>query len=562
MTSPSRITVARNAHDAIRSPAVAQAQALLTAMTRCPSNAAGLFAHQAFGSKDLTMRNKYMSAAQAAAMIPDGAAIGIIGGGGGLVEPDTLLAGIEARFHAEGHPRDLTVVHSLGIGDRDRRGLNHLAYEGLVKKVIGGHWVWSPRMQALARDEKIQAYVLPGGVITQLMREIGAGRPGLLTHVGLGTFVDPRIDGGRMNAAATDSLVELIEIDGKEWLRYLPFPVGAAIIRGSYADPDGNISMDQEPANLDAFALALAAHNSGGKVLVQVRTAVESGALPPRSVRIPGALVDAVVVDPEQPQSHVTFHDPSLSGEVRGVDDTPAAAALGEREAIARRAALELEENAVINYGFGIPDAIAKLVASRGENARYYQTIEHGTYGGTLLDGVLFGYARNASAMIDSPSQFDLYSGGGLDIAFLGMGEMDVQGNVNVSRLGGTTVGPGGFIDIAQNARKVVFCGTFEAKGCRYQVGDGRLVITTPGEVAKVVAEVAQITFSGKQAIKNGQRIIYVTERAVFELTPQGVALREIAPGIDKQTEVLDRMGFVPLMPSEPVVMDQALFTA
>jgi len=497
-------------------------------------------------------RNKFVSPAEAAKLLPDGGCIGIIGGGGGLVEPDTLLAALEARFHAEGSPSQLTVVHSLGIGDRGKRGLNHLAFEGMVKRVIGGHWVWSPAMQQLARDEKIEAYVLPGGVITQLMREIGAGRPGLMTHVGLGTFVDPRIDGGRMNRSAVEDLVEVITIDGKEWLRYKPFPVHGAIIRGSFADPDGNISFDQEPANLDAFALALAAHNSGGKVLVQVRTAVERGELKPRSVRIPGALVDAVVVDPTQPQSHAHFHDPSLSGEIRGVEPATTLESFTVREAIASRAADELRDDALINYGFGIPDAVAKIVAVRGDTERYYQTIEHGTYGGTLLDGVLFGYARNPTAMIDSPSQFDLYSGGGLDIAFLGMGEMDGAGNVNVSKLGGTTVGPGGFIDIAQNARKVVFCGTFEAKGARMTVGNGVLEIDQPGTVSKVVAEVDQITFSGAQALTTGQHVLYVTERAVFELSSAGVVLKEIAPGVDLQRDILDRMGFAPLMPSPP----------
>ncbi len=506
--------------------------------------------------------SKFVSAEQAAALVPDGGAIGVIGGGGGLVEPDTLLAAIERRFHATGHPRDLTVVHSLGIGDRDRRGLNHLAYEGLVRRVIGGHWVWSPRMQALARDEKIEAYVLPGGVIAQLMREIGAGRPGLLTHVGLGTFVDPRLDGGKMNATAREDLVEVVEIDGSEWLRYRPFPVHAAIVRGSYADPDGNVSLDQEPANLDAFALALAAHNSGGKVLVQVRTAVERGALAPRSVRIPGALVDAVVVDPEQPLSHATFHDPSLTGEARGIEPESIPTPFSERTVIASRAAAELTDGALINYGFGIPDAVAKLVAARGDTERYCQSIEHGTYGGTLLDGVLFGYARNPTAMIDSPSQFDLYSGGGLDIAFLGMGEVDAAGNVNVSRLGGVTVGPGGFIDIAQNARKVVYCGTFEAKGARLETGDGALRVVRHGEVAKLVERVAQITFSGDRARETGQEVVYVTERAVFRLGDDGIRLCEIAPGVDLERDVLARMGFEPAMPEPPVLMNASHFAA
>ena len=509
------------------------------------------------------MRDKVVDSRKAAAMVPDGAAVGILGGGGGLVEPEALLAAIEERFFATGTPVGLRVIHALGLGDRDRRGLNRLAYEGLVSKVIGGHWIWSPRMQDLAREEKIEAYVLPSGVTTQLLREIGAGRPGLITHVGLGTFVDPRQDGGRMNRSAQDSLVELIEIDGRTLLRYKPFPVDVALLRGSYADPDGNISMEEEPANLEAFALALAAHNSGGKVIVQVRGLVEKGRFPARQVRIPGALVDAVVVFPDQPQCHAFFYDPAISGQRQGktaigeseADRMQNGVTSGPRAVIAHRAAQELYENAVINFGFGIPDGVAKLVAARGETERYYQTIEHGTYGGELLDGVLFGFARNASCMIDSPSQFDLYSGGGLDIAFLGFGEMDCSGNVNVSRLGGTTVGPGGFMDIAQNARKVVFCGTFEAKGAAYEISDTSISISRYGQVRKMVEEVDQITFSGSQAMANGQKVLCVTERAVLELTPAGMCLREVAPGIDLQTDVLDRMGFAPVVPAEVATM-------
>jgi acyl CoA:acetate/3-ketoacid CoA transferase len=509
------------------------------------------------------MRNKVTSASEAAALVPDGATLGTIGGGGGLVEADVLLAAVEARFLTTGSPTGLRVIHSLGIGDRDRRGLNRLAYEGLVRKVIGGHWIWSPRMQALAKEEKIEAYVLPAGVTAQLMREIGAGRAGLITHVGLGTFVDPRLDGGRMNRSAQDTLVELIEIDGRTLLRYKPFPVHVALLRGSYADPDGNVSQEEEPANLEAFAMALAAHNSGGVVIVQVRGLVEHGQLPARSVRIPGALVDAVVVVPDQPQCHAFFYDPSISGERRAFTaqaDTSQPAPTGEgnpvpRALIAHRAAQELFENAVINFGFGIPDGVAKLVDARGETDRYYQTIEHGTYGGSLLDGVLFGFARNASCMIDSPSQFDFYGGGGLDIAFLGFGEMDASGNVNVSRLGGTTVGPGGFIDIAQNARKVVFCGTFEAKGVVYAIDDQNITIERYGQVRKLVQAVDQITFSGQQALASGQQVLCVTERAVFELTEAGMCLRELAPGIDLRADVLERMDFAPIVPSEIPLM-------
>lgn len=506
--------------------------------------------------------DKFVSAQEAVALINDRDTVGLIGGGGGLVEATCLFSALEKRFLDTGHPRDLFLVHALGIGDGKTRGLNCFAHEGMVRRVIGGHWVWSPRMQELARDEKIEAYVLPGGVTMQLYREIGAGRPGLFTHVGLGTFVDPRIEGGKLNERTTEDLVEVVEIDGKELLRYKSFPINVAIIRGSFADAQGNVSLDQEPANLDIYAVALAAHNSGGKVIVQVRTAVEFGTLPARSVRVPGAIVDAVVVDPSQSMTYDIAYDPTMSGERFGPAPAAPPQPFTPRQAIARRAAEELVEGAVINYGFGIPDAVAKLVAARGDLDLYYQTLEHGTYGGSLLDGELFGFARNPSAMIDAPSQFDFYSGGGLDIAFLGFGEVDAEGHVNASKLGGLPVGPGGFIDIAQNAKKMVFCGTFDAKGTGIETGDGNLRITRQGEIRKFVRSVQQITFSGIEALRSGQEILYVTERAVFHLTPEGMVLAEVAPGVDIRRDVLERMDFAPRVPADPAVMPARHFTA
>jgi acyl CoA:acetate/3-ketoacid CoA transferase len=502
-----------------------------------------------------------MTAAQAAALVGDGSTVGLIGGGGGLVEASLLHESMEQQFLNSGRPRNLTVVHSLGIGDRDRRGLNRFAHEGMVKRVIGGHWVWSPRMQELARDNKIEAYVLPGGVLMQLMRDIAAGRPGLVTHVGLGTFVDPRQDGGKMNEAAREDLVQVMHIDGREYLRYLPFPVHVALLKGSIADEDGNISLNEEPANLEIYAMAAAAHNSGGKVIFQVRKRVERDALSARDVHIPSALVDAVVVDPDQRQGYDLVYDPAISGEAKAEEQPSPMPPFSVRRIVASRAHGELRPGAVINFGFGIPDEVASIVAARGERELYYQTIEHGTYGGTLLTGTLFGYARNPTCMIDGPAQFDLYSGGGLDIAYLGFGEIDGEGNVNASKLGGVTVGPGGFIDIAQNARKVVFCGTFDAKGAKITSGAGRLVIERHGEVRKLVESIGQITFSSRQAVAQGQEILYVTERAVFALKPEGVCLTEIAPGIDLQTDVLDRMGFRPVIAGEPRTMDPVHFT-
>jgi propionate CoA-transferase len=491
---------------------------------------------------------RFMNADEAVRLIHDGDTVAIIGGGGGLMEAAALFAAVERRFLTTSEPRDLSLIHSLGVGDRKTRGVNCFAHEGLVRKVIGGHWVWSPRMQELARTNKIEAYVLPGGVVMQLYREIGAGRPGLISRVGLGTFVDPRLDGGRMNEAAKETPVETITLGAEEYLFYKSFPVHVALLRGTFADEDGNISLAEEAANLDIQSCALAAHNSGGKVIVQVRERVARGALPAHTIAIPGAWVDAVVVDPDQMMTYDCAYDPAMAGVTRLPPHTPPYPRLDERQAIARRARLELKDGLVVNFGFGIPDAVAALVADDVRAGRYIQTIEHGVYGGELLTGHVFGFSRNASAMIDAPTQFDFYSGGGLDIAFLGFGQFDAQGNVNASKLGGVPVGPGGFIDIAQNARKVVFCGTFDAKGVKLEIGGGRLVVAAPGAIRKLVRAVDQITFSGPQALKRGQEVWYVTERAVFRLTREGVKLVEIAPGVDLERDVLAHMDFRPAL--------------
>lgn len=505
-------------------------------------------------------RNKFTTADEAVKLIKDNDTVALIGGGGGLVEPSHLFRAISRRFLRTGYPRNLTVIHSLGIGDKKTEGMNHFAHEGLVKRVIGGHWVWSPKMQEMARDDKIEAYVLPSGCVMQLYREIGGKRPGLFTHVGLGTFVDPRQQGGKMNASAKEDLVELVTIGGRELLWYKSFPINVAIIRGSFADSDGNISLDQEAANVDIYAAALAAHNSGGVVIAQVRTAVDLNSLPARAVRVPGAIVDAVVVDPTQQMSYDVPYDPLLSGERRGpiVIDPPEP--LNVRSLIARRAYRELRDDDVINFGVGIGEGVAKIMAERDEVGRFYQTIEHGTYGGSLLVGLLFGFSHSASAMIDGPSQFDFYSGGGLDMAFLGFGELDRHGDVNVSKLGGLTVGPGGFMDIAQNAKKVVFCGTFDTKGTKVEIGVGSLKIVRPGAVRKLVSKVEQVTYSGQQALKLGHEALFVTERAVFRLTEEGLVLSEVAPGLDLKADILDQMDFHPLIPTTPNIMERTLF--
>ncbi|MEN3794692.1 CoA-transferase [Fulvimarina sp. MAC3] len=507
------------------------------------------------------MRDKFVTAEQAAQLIPDGSTVALIGGGGGLMEPNKVFRAVSQRFRSEGRPNALTVVHALGIGDKKTEGMNHFAYQGMVKRVIGGHWVWSPEMQRLARDNAIEAYVLPSGCVMQLYREIAAKRPGLFTHVGLGTFVDPRHNGGKMNDAAQDDLVEVVQIGGTELLWYRSFGIDVAIIRGSFADADGNISLDQEAANIDIYAAALAAHNSGGIVIAQVRTAVARNSLPARAVRVPGAIVDAVVVDPDQKMSYALDYDPAISGEIRPpADRSPPSLGQDIRSLIARRAYEELREGSVINFGVGIGEGVATLIAERGEKDLYYQTIEHGTYGGSLMVGDLFGYARGASAMIDGPSQFDFYSGGGLDIAFLGFGECDAGGDINVSKLGGLTVGPGGFMDIAQNAKRVVFCGTFDAKGGKSTILRGGLRVERAGDVRKLVKKVEQVTYSARRALERGHTATLITERAVFEFTPDGMLLKEVAPGLDIKKDVLDQIGFDPLMPTTPITMARELF--
>ena len=512
--------------------------------------------------------DKRTDAALAAAMIEDGATVLLCGSGGGLIEADHVYAAIERRFLQTGHPRDLTIVHALGIGDGRERGLNRFAHEGMVKRVIGGHWSWSPRMQALASAELIEAFVLPAGCIALLNREIGAGRPGLITHVGLGTFADPRLAGGAANERALKGghkVVELIEIGGEERLRYLPFRPDVGIVRGSIADPAGNVSFRHEAADLDALGVALAARNGGGKVIAQVKELAARYAIPARQVTLPGILVDHVVHHPGQEQTYLGEFDPAISGEVprpEGEARLGDMAPFGARLFIARRAAEEITAGASVNFGYGIPGAIPGVLRQRGIMDTLWVTVEQGIHNGDLYDNEMFGAARYPEAIVSSTRQFDFYSGGGVEVAFLGMGEMDGHGNVNVSRLGSRVVGPGGFIDISQNARKVVFCGTFDAKGTLYRHTPGGLVLEQAGEVRKLVDHVREITFSGEVARRRGQEVFYVTERAVFRLGEAGIELIEVADGIDARADVLDRIGFVPKVRAPLGRMSPAVFAA
>jgi propionate CoA-transferase len=492
--------------------------------------------------------------------VADGATVAISGAGGGLLEPEAVLQHFESSFLNFGRPRNLTLVHALGLGDRKDTGTNRFAYEGMVKRVIGGHWIWSPRMLRLAQENKIEAYCLPSGVIANLFREIGARRPGLFTHVGLGTFVDPRLGGGRCNASTTEDIVELMQIDGQEVLRYRPFPVDVAVVRGTFADSLGNISASEEPADLDSYAIALAAKNTGGIVIAQVRELARPGKIRPREVSIPGNLIDFAFVAADQRQTYHGSYDLALAG--LGPRETPGQ---GEgvsdllRQIVVRRAARELVKGATINFGFGMSSGVAEYIVREGRSSDYWFTIEQGIHGGDLLTGDMFGIAANPTAIMSASEQFDLYSGGGLDQTFLGMAEMDRFGHVNVSHFGGQISGPGGFIDISQGAKNIVFCGSFDAKGTKIAVEHGRLAISSHGRIPKLVEAVAGITFSGTEAVKRGQRVRYVTERAVFALTPEGVELIEYAPGVDVRSDILERMQFAPIVRA-PVVMERSLF--
>jgi propionate CoA-transferase len=506
------------------------------------------------------MPNKTVSAEAAARLVHNGDTV-TTSGFVGIGVPETLLKALERRFKETGEPGDLTLFFAAGQGDGKDRGLNHFAQKGMLRRVVGGHWGLIPKVGQMAAEGAIEAWNLPQGVISQMYRDIAAGKPGTISKVGLETFVDPRKGGGKLNAASNDDLVRLLQIDGEEFLFYKSFPIDVALLRGTTADTSGNVTMENEALTIDNLAQAMAVRNSGGVVIVQVEQVVARGSLNPRDVEIPGAMVDAVVIS--EPADHMqtfrTAFSPAFTGRYRKPADTVETMPLDARKVIARRAAFELPVNGIVNLGIGMPEGVAGVAGEEKLLDHLTLTAEPGVIGGQPASGLDFGAAVNTDAVIAQNQQFDFYDGGGLDIAILGMAEADREGSVNVSKFGPRLAGAGGFINISQNARKVVFTGTFTSVGLAVSVSKGALAIKTEGRVRKFVEAVEHTTFFGPRAARLGQPVLFVTERAVFRLRKDGLELAEIAPETDLERDILDQMAFRPIV-ENPVEMDARIF--
>ncbi len=509
------------------------------------------------------MSVKVITSAQAAAMIEDGKTLCSQGMGGNDVAEELMLE-LEKRFLETGKPRHLSWLHSSGQGDKGGRGLNHMAHEGLLDCIIGGHFGPATKIQALIAQNRIQAYNLPQGVISHMFRDIAASRP-TITRIGLETFVDPRIEGGKLNACTTEDIVELVELNGMEYLlyRHAKKP-DYAFLRGTYADEKGNISLEEEPCYLESLQAAQAVKNNGGTVFVQVKKVVPYGTLDMHKVRIPGTLVDYVVPVADLHNHMMTFDEqfnPAYCGSCRElILHSQEKAGLDAKKIVSRRAAMELVPNSVINLGIGVPEGVGKVAEEENLRDMLTLSIESGPVGGVPVSGIGFGSSLNPDCILFQSTQFDSYDGGGLDLAYLGLAETDRFGNVNVSKFGPKVAGAGGFINITQSTKNVVFCGTMTAGGLKIEVRDGGLRILQEGRIKKLVRDVQQITFSGKHANRTGQHVLYITERAVFQLTGSGMTLIEIAPGVDLRRDILDQMEFTPNISDDLKTMDARLF--
>ncbi|MDR1946085.1 MAG: hypothetical protein LBQ51_02825 [Desulfovibrio sp.] len=499
---------------------------------------------------------------QAADLIKNGSMVAV-GGFVGFSVPEEILTAMEEKYLASGTPNNLHVVWCAGIGDRADRGMNHFGHAGMVAKIYAGHLGLAPKLGRLVAEEKVECFIIPQGVVVHILRAAAGGKPGILTHVGLKTYADPRVEGCRANKITRGDVVELMNVGGKEWLFYKSFSPDAAIVRGTTSDTKGNISMEKEAVFLEQITMASAVKNNGGIVIAQVERVTEHGTLKPQHVKLPGILVDYVVV--ASPENHCQSfmcpeYNPAFSGETRVPVDSLLAMPLNERKVCARRAALELTAGALVNLGIGVSEGVANIVAEEGVADRITLTIESGTISGIPAGGLGIGGSTNPDSIIDQGYQFDFYDGGGVDIAYLGLAEADRHGNLNVSKFGGRVVGPGGFINISQNAKAVIYCGTFTAGGLRTRVADGRLHIEVEGKSRKFINQVEQITFSGEYAASVGQKVMFITERAVFVLRKEGMVLTEIAPGVDLEKDILARMDFRPVIAEDLREMDARIF--
>ncbi|MDR2727191.1 MAG: 3-oxoacid CoA-transferase [Deltaproteobacteria bacterium] len=509
--------------------------------------------------------SKIITAKQAAEMVKDGMTLAV-GGFVGFGVPEELLIGLKERFLETKTPRDLTLFHTAAVGDGKERGCNHIGHEGLIKKLYCAHIGLEPALNKLTTTNKIATYMVPQGVTAHLLRAIGGGKVGVLTHVGLKTFADPRIEGCKANDAARGSgedIVELVTVCGKEQLLYKSFPINICFLKASIGDEDGNLALTREGAHADHLEMAAATRNSGGIVIAQVEKIVARNTIHAQEVKVHGFMVDYIVEG--KPENNVqcwlwSGYRPECSGEVRVPVSAIAPEPLTPRKVIGRRGAFELKPNTLVNLGIGIPDSVAGVAGEEGLADKITLSIESGILGGVPLPSIGIGGSVNPVAMYKQPDIFDIYDGGGISLSCLGAAQIDPKGNVNVSKFGGRVVGPGGFVNISQNAKKVCFCGTFTAGKAEYEIKDGTLNILQDADGIKFVNTVEQITFSGEYAVATNQPILFITERAVFKLTPEGLMLIEIAPGVDLDKHILAKMEFKPLIAGDLKLMDARIF--